>query len=392
MLNFEHSNKIKDILTAIQNNLAPEQLSYFEDLSLVEFIQAIIQVHYTEGQFDIETIHEMITLYNKQMHEEIQNVYVTLDDDHPLNILYRENEVFRNILSQIKDKMITLEQDKDASILETDLNVLGNLYAHYNRKEKLIFPILERKQVYTLPRKVWAMDDDIRATYHQLKKRLKRIDEIEFKHIKKSFDTLYVEMKQMMIHEEDILIPLIQEIFTAQDFETIANESDAFGYAVNVDSIWTNQDKEYEVNLASDEDRSQNIKFGGGYLTVKEAELILNNIPLELTFVDKNGLFKYFNEITTSADMMFIRTPISIGRSVANCHPPKSLKKMMQVMRLLKNKEQETVTMWFKKGDEYIYVTYKGVFDEAGEYQGILEYVQDIQPFMDLPNVVKRDI
>lgn len=146
------------------------------------------------------------------------------------------------------------------------------------------------------------------------------------------------------------------------------------------------------IKQKKSEGKNQNIKIGGGYLTLKEAELILNNIPLELTFVDKNGLFKYFNEITESVDMMFIRTPISIGRSVANCHPPKSLKKMMQVMRKLKNREQETVTMWFKKGEEYIYVTYKGVFDEKGEYQGILEYVQDIQPFLDLPNVVKRDI
>lgn len=391
MLNFEHSNKIKDILTAIQNNQKSDDLSYFQDISLVSFLQAIIQVHYTEGQFDIETIHEMITLYNQQMHEETQNVYITLDDDHPLNILHRENEVFRNTLFDMKDKMVTLEEGKDALILEEDLKMIGNLYAHYNRKEKLIFPILERKQVYTLPRKVWAMDDDIRATYHQLNNRLKRIDELEFKHIKKSFDTLYVDMTLMMMHEEDILIPLIQELFSTQDFETIAKESDAFGYAVSVENVWKDEDTVYEENKQS-EDRNQNIKIGGGYLTLKEAELILNNIPLELTFVDKNGLFKYFNEITQSADMMFIRTPISIGRSVANCHPPKSLKKMMQVMRKLKNREQETVTMWFKKGDEYIYVTYKGVFDEAGEYQGILEYVQDIQPFMDLPSVVKRDI
>ncbi|WP_414055717.1 PAS domain-containing protein [Macrococcus equi] len=390
MLNFEHSNNIKTLLTAIQNK---EQfdVSYFEDVSLVDFLQAIIQVHYTEGQFDIESIHELIASYNQHMNEEIQNVYISLDDNHPLNILKRENELFKEMLDQINIKSAALEQDKDASIVADDLAIIGKLYAHYNRKEKLIFPILERKQVYTLNRKVWAMDDDIRATYHQLKNRLKRIDEIEFKHIRKLFDVLYHDMKQMMLHEEDILIPFIQEIFEPHDFEAIARESEAFGYAVSVPEIWTDQDRVYEGNKQS-ADNNQNIKIGGGYLTLKEAELILNNLPLEITFVDKHGLFKYFNEITASQDMMFIRTPISIGRSVANCHPPKSLKKMMQVMRKLKNKEQETVTMWFKKGNEYIYVTYKGVFDEVGEYQGILEYVQDIQPFMELPSVVKRDI
>ncbi|MGV2928459.1 PAS domain-containing protein [Macrococcus capreoli] len=390
MLNFEHSNHIKAQLTAIQNK-AQIDLSYFEDIPLVDFLRAIIQVHYTEGQFDIETIHELIALYNQHMNEEIQNVYISLDDNHPLNLLHRENEMFRRTLNTIENKLATLEKDKDTSILEEDLKMMDHLYGHYNRKEKLIFPILERKQVYTLNRKVWAMDDDIRTTYHQLKNRLKRIDEIEFKHIRKSFDVLYRDMVVMMFHEEDILIPFIQEIFEPQDFEAIARESKAFGYAVEVKEVWTAQDRVYEENQQT-EDRNQNIKIGGGYLTLKEAELILNHLPLEITFVDKHGLFKYFNEITESQHMMFIRTPISIGRSVANCHPPKSLKKMMQVMRLLKDKKQETVTMWFKKGNEYIYVTYKGVFDETGEYQGILEYVQDIQPFMELPSVVKRDI
>ncbi|MCE4957350.1 PAS domain-containing protein [Macrococcoides caseolyticum] len=390
MLNFEYSNHIKAQLTAIQNK-AQIDLSYFEDVPLVDFLRAIIQVHYTEGQFDIETIHELIALYNQHMNEEIQNVYISLDDNHPLNILQRENKLFKKTLDQINNKLVTLEQDKDASIVVDDLAVIGKLYGHYNRKEKLIFPILERKQVYTLNRKVWALDDDIRTTYHQLKNRLKRIDEIEFKHIRKSFDVLYRDMVVMMLHEEDILIPFIQEIFEPQDFEAIARESKAFGYAVEVKEVWTDQDRVYEENQQT-EDKNQNIKIGGGYLTLKEAELILNHLPLEITFVDKNGLFKYFNEITESQDMMFIRTPISIGRSVANCHPPKSLKKMMQVMRLLKDKKQDTVTMWFKKGNEYIYVTYKGVFDETGEYQGILEYVQDIQPFMELPSVVKRDI
>nr|WP_244535141.1 PAS domain-containing protein [Gracilibacillus kekensis] len=37
---------------------------------------------------------------------------------------------------------------------------------------------------------------------------------------------------------------------------------------------------------------------------------------------------------------MFIRTPSSIGRHVANCHPPKSLKKVMKVICDLKSKKR----------------------------------------------------
>nr|WP_255639773.1 PAS domain-containing protein [Aquibacillus saliphilus] len=173
-------------------------------------------------------------------------------------------------------------------------------------------------------------------------------------------------------------------------------ESKAFGYAIDVppeedwipECAFSPEDAEDKIDSAD----SKHLRFGGGYLTIKEANHILNNLPLEITFIDENGIFKYFNELVESAEMMFIRTPTSIGRNVANCHPPKSLKKVMQVIRDLKSKKRSSETMWFKKKDQYIHITYKGLFTENGEYLGILEYVQDIQPFLDLPRDVKREL
>src|SRR5699024_11435307 len=69
--------------------------------------------------------------------------------------------------------------------------------------------------------------------------------------------------------------------------------------------------------------------------------------------------------------MVFVRTPTSIGRSVANCHPPKSLRKVTQLIHDLKTKKKPSETMWFRKKDQYIHVTYKGIFDEDGEFLGI---------------------
>lgn len=118
---------------------------------------------------------------------------------------------------------------------------------------------------------------------------------------------------------------------------------------------------------------SKNIPFGEGYLTVEEANLILNNVPLEITFVDKNSVFKYFNNITEASDMILVRTPISIGRNVANCHPPKSLHKVMTLIRALKTKKRTSESMWFKKKDQYVHITYKALFNEDDAYIGILE-------------------
>ena len=50
--------------------------------------------------------------------------------------------------------------------------------------------------------------------------------------------------------------------------------------------------------------------------------------------------------------------------------------------------------MWFKSErlGKFVYVTYAAVRDDKGDFQGVLEYVQDIQPFFELESGLKRDI
>lgn len=90
--------------------------------------------------------------------------------------------------------------------------------------------------------------------------------------------------------------------------------------------------------------------------------------------------------------MMLVRTPSSIGRNVANCHPPKSLMKVMTIIRDLKTGRRTSESMWFKMKGKYIHITYKSLFNDKGEFLGILEYVQDIQPFFELPSEVKMGL
>ncbi|WP_256867076.1 PAS domain-containing protein, partial [Streptococcus suis] len=51
-------------------------------------------------------------------------------------------------------------------------------------------------------------------------------------------------------------------------------------------------------------------------------------------------------------------------------------------------------TMWFKSESmgKFVYVVYKAVRDDQGEFQGVLEYVQDIQPFFEIDSDFHRDI
>lgn len=127
------------------------------------------------------------------------------------------------------------------------------------------------------------------------------------------------------------------------------------------------------------------LPFGGSYLSLKEANLILNHLPFEITFIDKNDLFKYFNTSIAIENKLFPRVPSAIGRHVKMCHPPRSLDMVMTLIDDLKHKLRTSESMWFHRSDgRFAYVTYIGVFDDQDQYMGVLEYVHDIAPLLDL--------
>ncbi len=84
------------------------------------------------------------------------------------------------------------------------------------------------------------------------------------------------------------------------------------------------------------QDRTSPQTFGNGYLSVEQANLILNHLPLELTFVNKDDIFQYYNDSHPVEDMIFKRTPSQIGRHVELCHPPKIVDKVKKIFELLR--------------------------------------------------------
>lgn len=50
--------------------------------------------------------------------------------------------------------------------------------------------------------------------------------------------------------------------------------------------------------------------------------------------------------------------------------------------------------MWFKSETrgQFVHVTYAAVRDAQGEFQGVLEYVQDIAPFRAIDTDIYREI
>ena len=122
--------------------------------------------------------------------------------------------------------------------------------------------------------------------------------------------------------------------------------------------------------------------------------MILNHLPMEITFVNKDDIFQYYNDVAPFEEMIFKRTPSQVGRNVELCHPPKYLEKVKAIMQGLREGKKDKYEMWFKSESrgKFVHVTYAAVRDESGEFQGVLEYVQDIQPYREIDSEFYRGL
>ena len=141
-------------------------------------------------------------------------------------------------------------------------------------------------------------------------------------------------------------------------------------------------------------ERTTSQPFGNGYLSVEQANLILNHLPMEITFVNKDDIFQYYNDAVPAEDMIFKRTPSQVGRHVELCHPPKLLPKVKKIFDALRSGKKDKFEMWFKSESrgQFVHVTYAAVRDADGDFQGVLEYVQDIAPYRAIETDVYRSI
>ena len=110
-------------------------------------------------------------------------------------------------------------------------------------------------------------------------------------------------------------------------------------------------------------------------LSTETLEAIFDALPVEVSFVDDADTVRYYSK---GDKRIFKRTPAVIGRKVQDCHPPKSLHKVEQVISDLKSGKRDVAEFWIELHGRRIYIRYFPVRDKAGKYLGTLEVTQDI--------------
>ena len=110
-------------------------------------------------------------------------------------------------------------------------------------------------------------------------------------------------------------------------------------------------------------------------LSYEIIQAILDALPVEISFVDKDDKVRYFSK---EGRRIFPRTRAIIGRQVQNCHPQKSIHVVSKILDDFKNKRRDSAEFWINLKGRKVYIRYFAVRDAKESYLGCLEVTQDI--------------
>ncbi|WP_314451216.1 DUF438 domain-containing protein [uncultured Granulicatella sp.] len=302
-------------------------------------------------------------------------------EGHPVMVLKKENLALRGAIDRIERLLQAYVSSKDEELLKglkRQISLLDQFENHYLRKEYALFPIMESKGIIAPPKVMWGVHDEIREIY----KNFKQAFHNQTDDVMEQFLVAKEELLEMIFKEENILIPMVAQAFHVDDWEKMAQDTPQYGYCiVTPEAEWKVEKKPSTIQSKEEIQETGDIPLSTGSLSLEQLDLLLNLLPMELSFVDKDNIVKYYNE-GNGEEKIFKRTKSAIGRDVINCHPPKSHAIVTKLFEQLRSRQKEKEEMWFKKEDKMIHVTYHAVRNAQGEYMGVLEYVQNIAPYV----------
>ncbi|MBP8790253.1 MAG: DUF438 domain-containing protein [Breznakibacter sp.] len=307
-----------------------------------------------------------------------------IPEGHPVDVFKKENDELRRVAGKAQGLLRAMAEVADSEFqqflygLEGVFNQLMDVEKHYLRKEYLLFPYLERNEITGPPKVMWGKHDEIRE---QLKGCLEVLQtkDLTKGDLTAALDLLFYPTLQaltdMVQKEEEILFPMSMDVLTTDDWWSIHKQTLEFGFCLYDPQVeWKPEgmtgDAD-ETGIATD----GSIQLPSGSFTAKEIMAILNTVPFDMTFVDKNDKVKYF---TQGKERIFVRNRSIINRDVRLCHPPGSTHIVEKILEDFKTGKASHAPFWIQMKGKFIKIEYFALRDENGEYLGTLEVSQDL--------------
>ncbi len=304
---------------------------------------------------------------------------------HPVDTFKKENQELLKVADEINamfKNVGNLENDGQINhyILQLKgmFNSLMDVEKHYVRKENLLFPFLEKVGITGPPKVMWGKHDQTRE---YLKNALEALN-ISIEYTKDDLSGIIdIVLKQavqavadMTMKENEILLPMCMDKLTDVDWYEIYQQTNEIGYCLYDPEIeWKPEGIEVVEQAKAGEDM---IRLPSGSFTTQELLAILNTVPFDMTFVDKNDKVKYFSQ---GSERIFTRNRAILQRDVRMCHPPSSVNIVDRIIDDLRNGKEDRAPFWINLGGEkFIHIEYFALRDANGQYLGTLEVSQDL--------------
>ncbi len=387
----EKTKRLKAVIDALAGGTPPEKVKRdFHELikgaSASEV--AAMEQSLIEGGMPVEEVQRLCEIHADVFREGLEQTKQgkTLPG-HPVHTFLSENREARKRARAL----LALSWIGNKEKLAAAVSALRPVITHYERKENQLFPYLEQRG-FTGPSKVmWGKHDEIRGKFRALDSALAAGSTPQARALARDLARL---IRTMIFMEEKILFPNAQKKLTNRDWAEIRNGEAAIGYA------WVKPGAEWDAGLARNipehsmadnaQTREQSVQYGKnssamlgpeslvplsvGKLPLSYLDGILKMLPFDISFVDAEDKVMYYSD---APHRVFPRSPAIIGRAVQNCHPPKSVATVEKILLAFRNKEKDMADFWIEMGGKFIYIVYRPLYDESGQYLGTLEMSMD---------------
>lgn len=299
---------------------------------------------------------------------------------HPVHTFIQENRALQMEIAQLEALFNKKEQENSATLinaLKTHFNRLSDVGKHYRRKENLLFPYLEKLGITGPPVVMWGKHDEVREQFKAAFEALNAPGELTPSDIESLIDFILkpttVAIEEMVYKEEQILLPMCMERLTDADWLQIDRDSVEIGFCLYDPQVkWHPEGVVEKIEEKSFDGR---IQLPSGSFTVEELMTMLNNLPVDITFVDKDDKVKYFSQ---GKQRIFDRNRSILNRDVRMCHPPSSVHIVEQIVSDFKSGKESSAPFWIQMGGKFIHIEYFAMRSEQGEYLGTLEMSQEL--------------
>jgi len=224
---------------------------------------------------------------------------------------------------------------------------------------------------------MWGVDNDIRAQIKQFRQTI-NADKPNLEDALPQFKAMAENIREMIYKEEKILFPEALNRLTEAEWGEIRQQEDEIGYFnVTPRNTWKpSEEKTSEPKPETVERMPEGlIPLSTGALTREQINLMLTNLPVDVTFVDEHDRVRYFSQ---GRERIFDRSAAIIGREVTKCHPPQSVHKVQVILDDFRSGKRDVAEFWIQMGGAFVHIRYFALRDAQGAYKGCIEVSQDV--------------